>query len=482
MKKIISTLLAAATLLALVIPMTSCSETARLSRMEEAERAVAFFALVEEKTDGATSVSMEQKMSFKLDIGDVAYEQVNEGTITYIEEGEKLTYLEQSTTTVWAGGEKTVTYLDEGFMDGMMFTSYKEGKVENKLKSPITREEYEAFQKNKTADVPDMGVGEGYCTVMTCKQAEDGTWTATYEGFTEEGMKTFTHLLKGVETAINAEHTLRDVRLTATADADLNPLSQTIEFLFEEKEGAETRVPAIKVENRYKGLNNTVLAEPYDLSDFTETEDIRIIENFTNAMSDRESAESGAFHVITKAEASYMGQSNKTKTEQDVTYKNLNGYAFTLDYTQEGYAVTISYKNGSMTTVVREEKTGTKVDSSTEKITDFEAQITVRQLMNSESVSAMDIIGAEVKNEEKGLYRLTLGDAVKNELEEQYEEAYGSGIRSFIGYIDATVVEGELISYTYHVDTKLDLEGETMTITVDYTVTFSELVENGESV
>lgn len=482
MKKFISILLAAATLLALVIPMTSCSETARLSRMEEAERAVAFFALVEEKTDGATSVSMEQKMSFKLDIGDVAYEQVNEGTITYIEEGEKLTYLEQSTTTVWAGGEKTVTYLDEGFMDGMMFTSYKEGKVENKLKSPITREEYEAFQKNKTADVPDMGVGEGYCTVMTCKQAEDGTWTATYEGFTEEGMKTFTHLLKGVETAINAEHTLRDVRLTATADADLNPLSQTIEFLFEEKEGAETRVPAIKVENRYKGLNNTVLAEPYDLSDFTETEDIRIIENFTSALSDCENAATGAFSVTTNASASYMGQSNKSTTKQEVTYKHLNGYEFTVDYNSEGYDVTISYKNGSMTTTIREEKTGTKVDSITEEASDFEAQLMVRQLMNSESVSAMDIIGAEVKNEEKGLYRLTLGDAVKNELEEQYYDSYGSGIDSFSGYVDATVVEGKLMAYTYHVYNTLKLDGETMTITVDYTVTFSELVENGEAV
>ena len=483
MKKLIARLLVLSLLItALALPLTSCSETARLNRMDEAERAVAFFDLIEEKLDGFSSASIEQKISLKLDIGDIAYEQVNEGTITYIEEGEKLTYLEQSTTTVWAGGEKIVTYLDEGFMDGMMFTYCKEGSNQIKLKSPITREEFEAFKEAQNSDVPDMGVGDGFCTVMTCQQAEDGTWTATFESFTETGMKPFAHLLKGVENAVNAEHPLRDVRLTITADADLNPLSQTMEFLFDEKEDAETRVPAIKVENVYKGLNNTVLTEAYDLSNFTETDDLRIVDDFTSALSDRENADSGAFSVTTKASATYAGQSNNTTSVRDVTYKNLDGYEFTVDYTEEGYDVGISYKNGSMSTVVREEKTGTKVDSSSDKMTDFEAQIMVRQLMNSESVSVLDIIGAEVKDEEKGIFRLTLGNAVKQELEEQYKASYGSGIDTFKGYIDATMADGKLMSYTYHVYTTLKLEGQTMTITVDYTVVFSDLVEDGESV
>jgi hypothetical protein len=363
-----------------------------------------------------------------------------------------------------------------------MFTYCKEGNDQIKLKSPISREEYEAFRENKTADVPDMGVGEGFCTVMTCIQAEDGTWTATFEGFTETGMKPFLHVLKGVETAVTADHVLRDVRLTVTADADLTPLSQTMEYIFDENKDAETRVPAIKVENYYKGLNNTVLTEPYDLSKFTETSDLRIIENFTSALSDRENAATGAFSVTTKASGTYMGQSNKTTTKQEVTYKNLNGYEFTVDYNSEGYDVTISYKDGSMTTTIREEKTGTKVDSTTVEATDFEAQLMVRQFMNSESINMLDIIDAEVKDEEKGIYRLTLSNAVKEDLEEQYYDSYGSGIDSFTGYIDATVVEGKLMAYTYHVYNTLKLDGATMTITVDYTVTFSELVEGGEAV
>jgi hypothetical protein len=483
MKKLITKLLTAAMLLtALALPMTSCSEASKLNRMDEAERAVAFYQLIEEKADAATSVSVETKMNLKLDIGDVAYEQANEGVATYVETDGSFTYLEQATTTVWVGGEKTVTYTDEGYSDGMMFSYTKEGKVETKLKSPITAEEYEAFREHQVEDIPEVMVGEGYCTVMTCAEAEDGTWTATYEGFTEEGLKPFLYILRGIETAVNAEHTFKDVRLVCCADAELNPVSMCMEFIFDEKEGAETRVPQITTETYYKGYNNTVLNDAYDLSDFTEVSDLRMVENFLSALQDRETAESGAFTLTTKASAVYSGESNKTTNVQNVTYKNLNGYEFTVTGEEEGYEVTISYKNRVMATTVRDASTGSKVHSESVSMTDFEAQATVQQLMDSESISSLDIVDAKVTDEEKGIYTFTLGNSVKNELSEQYEASYGAPVKSFKGDIKATVVEGKLMAYTYHVYTTVELNGSVMTITVDMTVAFSDLVEDGESV
>jgi hypothetical protein len=482
MKKWITLMLTALLLIGLVLPLASCSDASRLNRMDEAERAVAFFALVEENGSKASSLSVKQKLYLKMDIGDMAYEQLNEATSTYVDENGTISMLEQAVTTVWAGGDKTVTYTDEGYMDGMMFTYNKEGKAESKLKSAITWEDYEAFRKQQNEKVPPIQVGEGFCTTMTCKQAEDGTWTATYEGFTEEGMKYFLYITKSVEMALNAEHTLKDVRLTYTADKKLNPVSQKMEFIFEEKAGADTRVPVITAEMEIKGINNTVFSEKYDISDFTEVEDLRMVENFTSALHDRQTDGAGTFKVTTEAEASYAGEKNQTATKQNVTFKNTNGYEFTLDYTQEGYEVTISYRNGSMNTVVREEKTGQKVDSATDELSDFEAQAMVQQLMNSENISALDIIDAELRDEEKGIYRFTLGDAVKNNLNEQYEPAYGSKIDIFRGYIDATVVDGKLMSYTYHVYTTLKIDGKTMQINVDYSVEFSELTEDGEAV
>ena len=483
MKKYVARLLVLAMLLTLaVLPLSSCSEVDRFARLEGDERAVTFYQIMETKTDEATSAQAVQKLSMKLDIGDVAYEQITEGSSTYIKNGDELTYLEQTTSTVWVGGEKIVTYEDEGYMNGMMFTYIKEDGVETKLKSPITAAEYEAFRDKQAEDVPDTYVGEGYCTDMTCEQAEDGTWTAVYQGFTEEGMKPFTYYLRSIETAVNAEHTLKDVRMTVTADAELTPVSMIMEYVFEEKENAETRVPNIKIETYFYGLNNTVLSESYDISNFDEQEDLRVIADFLSALQDREEAESGAFHVITKSSAVYSGESVTVTTEQDVTFKNHDGYEFTLDYEEDGYLFNCSYKNGSMEVGVREKDTGVKVHSETTEITDFEAQATVQQMMNSESISALDIVSAKITDAEKGIYTFSLGDSVKNELSGQYEEAYGAPAKSFKGHIEATVVDGELTSYTYHVYTTVSVEGETMTITVDYTVTFSDLVEGGETV
>ena len=50
MKKIVTLVLALSMLLALTLPMTSCSAAARLSRMEETKRAYYFYAVTDRIT------------------------------------------------------------------------------------------------------------------------------------------------------------------------------------------------------------------------------------------------------------------------------------------------------------------------------------------------------------------------------------------------------------------------------------------------
>jgi hypothetical protein len=102
MKKWITLMLTALLLIGLVLPLASCSDASRLNRMDEAERAVAFFALVEENGSKASSLSVKQKLYLKMDIGDMAYEQLNEATSTYVDENGTISMLEQAVTTVWA--------------------------------------------------------------------------------------------------------------------------------------------------------------------------------------------------------------------------------------------------------------------------------------------------------------------------------------------------------------------------------------------
>ena len=482
MKKIITTLIAAAILMAaLPLSLTSCSDASRLLRMKEPRRAAEFYRLINENTNRATSNSLEQTTSLSMDLNGQRYEQVSEGVITYIEAENDFTYLKQVKTTIRSGQMETVLYEDSGYTQGTMFLYNREDSLESGLKSAITAKEYDDFMAELNSEDLDIQVGEGYCETMTCVQNEDQSWTATYEGFTEAGMKPFEQMLSGVEYAVTDRHTLVDVRMTCTADKNFYPSEIQIEYLFEAKPDADadTQAPAVTVHTRYKGWNNTVLSTPYDLSDFTEVEDLRTVERFLDALNRRGKAESGAFSVLTSANSRYGDKGENTEFTQNVTYHNQDGVDFTLDYTQFGYKVHSSYENGTLTTTIQDEQTGAQLQNNSVPIRNYEAQAMLQQLMNSESVSGLDIVDAKITDAEKGICRFTLGDAVRNDQNEEYMNAYGTAIDQFTGYIDATVVDGKLMSYVYYVNNTLTVNGVTLTITITTTVTFTELVEDG---
>ena len=483
MKRTIAYILAI-TLLVTALPLTlaSCSPAMRLKSMDESRRAAAFYTLVGERADRSSSNSMNQTMTLIMDINGLSYEQITEGTVTFIGERDDFTYLEQFQTTIRTNNLVTIMQEDRGYADGTMFLYYKTDEGATKMKSSVTPEEYDAFMGELNADNPATRVGEGYCETMTCVQNPDKTWTATYEDFTEEGMKPFHKMLEGIEYAVTADHSLKGVRMTCSADADLYPTEFLIDFLFEENPDAESRVPTVSVKTTYTGWNNTVLAEPYDHSNFTEVEDLRYVERFLKALQDRETADAGSVEITTNAKSRYADQTERTETSQSFTYRTTDGIELTLDYTQFGYDYRMTYRNGRMTTSVYEEGTETCVNSQTSSLKDYEAQSIIQQMVNSESIRAADIVNAKLTDAEKGTYHFTLGNAVKNKLNEQYQSSYGSTIDEFRGHIDATVVDGELKSYIYSVYTTLEVDGILLEITVYMTVTFGEFKANSETI
>lgn len=484
MKKLITTFLVAALLLtAIPLSLTSCSQSAKLLRMDEEERAAYFYELINENADHAASGSMEQTMSMKLDIGTMTYEQVSDATITYIAEDDDLTYLEQVKTTVLTDGDKMVLYEDNGYADGMMFSYRKDGKDETKLKSPITAEEFDAFMVELNADSAEIRVGEDFSEVMTCVQNQDKTWTATFEDFTDEGMIPFWEMLDGIEYTVTAEHKLVDVRLTCHADKDFYPTEFIIEYIFRETKGASTRVPEIRMHTEYSGWNNTLLSEPYDTADFTEVEDIRMIRRFTEALRNRETAKEGHFKVTNTSDFHYIGGEN-TRVEMitDVTYKNRNGMTMDMIYEEEGYRYEMNCEDGAMHVVVYDTETGTKVTDEYQVMTDADVQSMLSRFMDSESIAEVDMVDARVLSEKTGDYRFTLGDAVKNPLKDLYESEFGGTMDDFEGYIDATMVDGQLMAYTYHVFVSLKIGMLTLYVNVDMTVEFLDIVEGGEIV
>ena len=482
MKRFLTFILTAALLLGLALPLTGCSAASRLKRMDETERAAYFYEVVDRTMNYARSGSFEQTMVLDATLNGVAYKQTTKATVTFISERNDVTYLEQAKTTVDVVGGGTIIYSDSGYTDGMMFSYTKEGKNETKLKSPTTVENYSIFRQFQNASAPLIAVGKGISETMTCKENEDGTWTAVYEGFTEAGMVPFMHMLRGVDYMVTAEHSIADVRMTIHTDAKLYPISYKIEFIFEENAAADSPVPVVTLNNVYHGWNNTTLSGSYDLSDFTEVDDLRAVDVFTDALMERSYQESGAFEVKVVTDAKGGGYDNKVTNKQKVTFSCEDGFRFKYDYDQDGYDYKTSYADGEISVKVYEN--GKKVHSVEQEMTDAQARATVAQLMDPESISAQSISDVEIVDAEKGICRFTLSDAFKNNYKEQYEMS-GMTLTAFSGYCEAVLAEGILTEYRYHMEMTLRVEGETVKTTVDMTITFTGSTGstgNGETV
>ncbi len=64
-------------------------------------------------------------------------------------------------------------------------------------------------------------------------------------------------------------------------------------------------------------------------------------------------------------------------------------------------------------------------------------------------------------------------------VDDHYKSAYGTGIESFDGYVEATMVDGELKSYVYVVTVTVKLGDTLMTVNTRTTVTFDTPTEGG---
>ena len=452
MKKFLTLFLAALLLLAVALPMTACSVSSHLKRMDENKRAVYFYELINEKKDEAISRSEERKYDLKTEIDGFPYEQTKKVTSTFVSRDGEDSVVEKTVNTVWAGGERTVTYTDEGYMNGVMFVSNKEGEAESGLKSRISNEEYHAF-RHSSKDAPRVLVGENYCTAMTCRQNKDGTWTASYEGFTEAGLEPFLYMLRGVDYLVIVEYDVTDVRMTVNADAKLYPTSVKIEFVFEESIESDSSVPAVTLETVYRGWNETAPTEDYDLADFTEVEDLPLVYKFMNSLGDRMVAESGTYSYSLHQTTVADGVSSGREFVTDITFDTVAG-AFSLemisngiDWENQSYFIRSAYHDG--TKYVETEQNGEVTETP---MTDGEARSVLIFCLSIPSYDAFDISRTEAPDGAAGKYRLYFGEQMRSIYADTYADA-GGELKVFESYVDIVMDGDVLIECTYFLHT-----------------------------
>ena len=452
MKKFLTLLLSVGMLLSFALPLTACSVSSRLKCMDENKRAVCFYELINEKKDAAISRSEERKYDLKTEIDDFPYEQTKKVTATFVSKDGEDSVVEKTVNTVWAEGDRTVTYTDEGYMNGVMFVSNRKGEAESGLKSRISNEEYHAF-RHSSKDAPRVLVGENYCTAMTCRQNKDGTWTASYEGFTEAGLEPFLYMLRGVDYLVIAEHDVTNVRMTVNADAKLYPTSVKIEYVFGKSTASDSAVPAVTLETVYRGWNETAPTEDYDLSDFTEVEDLPLVYKFMSALGERMVAESGTYSYSLHQTTVAGGVSSGREFVTDITFDTVAG-AFSLemisngiDWDNRSYFTRLAYHDG--TKYAETEQNGEVTETP---MTDGEARSVLISCLSIPSYDAFDISRTEAPDGAAGKYRLYFGEQMRSIYAETYADA-GGELKVFESYVDIVMDGDVLIECTYFLHT-----------------------------
>lgn len=480
MKKIITLTLTIAMLLGLTLPLTSCSTALLLSRMEETKRAYNFYSITDFNMNYASSAMYEQKMVMDATINGSAYKQTTEATVTFASDRNGLTLLEKSKTTVDVIGGGTVIYSDTGYVDGMMFSYAKEGGNETKLKSAVSLEDFSAYNQYRNSDAPAVVVDADRAKTVTCKQNEDKTWSATYEGFTAEGLVPFLYMLRGIDYYLAAEHDVIDVRMTVNADARLYPTGTKIEFIFAENPDTQTAVPVVTLETTYYGWNSTT-PEAYDISSFNEVDDLRAMHIFLDALLDKSYEESGKVDITTVSAVTTDGYDTTQTNKQTLTFDQKDALTFDLITDNEAFLYKMNYSDGEFLVRIFDPTNDSLLDTTTEPMTYVEARATIAQLMDPEGLTSRSIKDVEMIDAEAGICRFTLSDAFKNAYKEEYEAA-GVTLSAFKGYCEATIADGELTSYRFHMEMTLRISGESIKSVVDMTISFSSVSYGAETV
>ena len=173
--------------------------------------------------------------------------------------------------------------------------------------------------------------------------------------------------------------------------------------------------------------------------------------------------------MVTTANSS--GYNNTVTNKQKITFSSENGFTFKYDYDQDGYDYKTAYKDGELSVKVYEK--GKQVHSVEQEMTESEARATVTQLMDPEGINAQSFCDVQIVDAEGGVVRFALSKSFENSYKEQYEMS-GMTMTAFEGYCEATLAEGVLTEYRYHMEMTLRVEGQTVKTKVNMTITFAD--------
>ncbi len=427
-----------------------------LEGLSEKERAFYILRLDETNLPDVNSVTSTVHMQVTGSMMDMPYEIKSTMTmrISGIKQGDYF-YCESEKTDIdmMDGAYASSTNSESGFADGKMFYYYDDGEKETALFSKLSANDYRLHDKAMESEDGDFmsAVTEESCATVTCVASSDGSLLATFTGFTEEGLDALLESFDGIADMFDAD--IADAELKFTVDADLRPKTVRIAFLFEE--GSDD---AFTVDGKFEKYNETAPIA-IDFSDYTEIEDLRIVDIAKKAIDDAQDAPFVSFRTREDTSIASGGETLDVTELYDITVRNgKNGYTFDMDVTADGETYYTWYEDGEYSMQL-----GTETDSV--EMSEREARALLKAYFDPASLTLSIVTDAEEKG---GVYLFAINELDTFSTLLSSLGATEDDVVSRDAFIAVKVEDGALASYVLRASITFDsFYGE---VSVEYAV------------
>ncbi len=353
----------------------------------------------------------------------------------------------------------------EAYYNGKAYISNISEDITQKLCSEMTAEKF--FETSDTLDDIDMTD----CTTAEFSAKDDGSYELNFSGYTK---KTVASFLKELDLSdIEQYNEIVDMEISVTADEKFRALKMGFSLVFESDDALQT--PVFNVTTEYSKFGE---AEPnYEeikTEEYTEVDDISVLEDAEDSLFEIPNATSGKFTVQIDQKFSVDGQKETSSEKDTVSYGVQNG-AFYLDLTskQGGVTTRIAYKNGTMTITQ-----GDQSDSG--PVSDEVAKSYVTQLLNMSRFDSKLVTDIEKTGE--GVYKFDMGDGNRAVYEDALQDIEAE-IDSISQQTVITFEDDKIVK----IEDLVEIEGtckvvgarKTLTMTVKSVVTIEESEKTG---
>lgn len=458
--------------------LSACNSQPNLADMKEEDRVTEIFRRSDEKMSALTSYTIDISANISLTLQGIDVSAALDGdVVTFTSADGKLSVIETQNTEMVAKQDgkvirESVSNTTQGYQNGYMFqTSSEEGSI-SKLYAPLSQADYEAHRKamSEKNDV-DIEKAVAAAAQKSCTQNENGTWTVKISGMTADDIQKFDKTFGFTASLLPEDTRMTDVILTVTFTEDLYYETIAMEFTCEKTEDAESEtdeessLPVLTIDCQVKNRNTTEAPKEIDFSQYTEVEDLRIVEILKDKLDDHKSAEAGAFQVNSSNNVVVTVGSNVEKQysseEDEVSFTNKTG-AYTYEIKavdQDGTRYLLTYADGEQYAKTTKKGSSSSTENTVD-CTDFEAKNYINKLIDAANFNVTDVTSVKILDAEKGQYRIGVNNcSTLNEILEQLEKSYTSiGGMDLDGtaYLEITV-ENDILT---HYDFCIEIEGE----------------------